>query len=83
MDSVFKDEDEINSGDVAMTALLTNGHTKGSTTFVMEVVDEGKDYVVVFPNGTSVDPLAIDSVKNPSYEGISAIFGGRSASSKR
>ena len=53
---MFGDGDTIKLGDVAITALLTNGHTKGSTTFVTNVVDDGKVYTVVFPNGLSINP---------------------------
>src|SRR5204863_5113667 len=42
VDFVFHDGDEIKLGDVTLKALLTNGHTKGSTTFLMKVVDGGK-----------------------------------------
>jgi hypothetical protein len=69
VDSVFKDGDIIKLGDVEITALLTGGHTKGSTTFVMKTVDEGRTYSVVFPNGTSVTP-GYRVAKNPSYPGI-------------
>ena len=41
---VFHDGDDIKLGDVTLKALLTNGHTKGSTTFLMKVVDGGKTY---------------------------------------
>jgi metallo-beta-lactamase class B len=66
---VFHDGDMIKLGDVALSARLTPGHTKGSTTFVMKVVDEGKPYIVVFPNGTSINP-GYRLVKDPSYPGI-------------
>ncbi len=73
VDQVFRDEDEIQLGDIAIQALLTNGHTQGSTTFVMKVADEGKEYSVVFPNGTSVNP-GYRVAKNPSYPGIGDDF---------
>lgn len=73
VDWVFKDEEEIKLGDVSMTAILTSGHTQGSTTFVMKVTENGKAYSVVFPNGTSVNP-GYRVVKNPSYEGIGDDF---------
>jgi metallo-beta-lactamase class B len=73
VDSVFKDGDVIKLGEVAITALLTGGHTKGSTTFVMNVADHGKTYAVVFPNGTSVNP-GYRLIKEPSYIGIADDF---------
>ena len=51
VDRVFSDGDTLKLGDVAIRALLTNGHTRGSTTFVTTVVDGGTAYTVVFPNG--------------------------------
>ena len=69
VDTVFRDEDEIKLGDIAIRALLTPGHTKGSTTYVMKVVDGGKTYTVVFPDGTSVNP-GYRVARNPSYKGI-------------
>ena len=73
MDTVFRDEDEIKLGDITITALLTPGHTKGSTTYVMNVVEDGKTYTVVFPDGTSVNP-GYRVARNPSYKGIEDDF---------
>jgi metallo-beta-lactamase class B len=73
VDTVFNDGDEIKVGDVTLTALLTNGHTRGSTTFVMTIVDGGQRYSVLFPNGTSVNP-GYRLVTNPSYVGIADDF---------
>lgn len=69
VDSVFNDGDEIKLGDITLKALLTNGHTRGSTTFLMNVVDNGQSYAVAFPNGTSINP-GYRVVRNPSYPGI-------------
>ncbi len=69
VDTVFRDGDEVRLGDIAITALLTPGHTQGSTTYVMKVVDGGKAYTVVFPDGTGVNP-GYRVGRNPSYPGI-------------
>ena len=69
VDTVFGDEDKITLGDITIRALLTPGHTKGSTTYVMNVVDGGKTYSVVFPDGTNVNP-GYRVAQNPSYKGI-------------
>jgi metallo-beta-lactamase class B len=69
VDTVFRDEDKITLGDISIKALLTPGHTKGSTTYVMNVVDGGKTYTVAFPDGTSVNP-GYSVARNPSYKGI-------------
>jgi metallo-beta-lactamase class B len=69
VDRVVRDGEMITLGDVALTARLTPGQTKGGTTWILNVVDEGKLYHVVFPDGTSINPgyrVAMD----PSYPGI-------------
>lgn len=73
VDQVFNDGDVIKLGDVAITALLTNGHTKGSTTFTMNALDNGTLFRVIFPNGTSVNP-GYRLVNDPSYPGIADDF---------
>jgi metallo-beta-lactamase class B len=69
VDQVLHDGDTIKLGDVAVTARLTPGHTKGSTTFITNLVDQGKVYTVVLPTGTSINP-GYRLVKDPSYPGI-------------
>jgi para-nitrobenzyl esterase len=69
VDTIFRDEDEIKLGDITLKALLTPGHTQGSTTYTTKIVADGKTYTVVFPDGTSVNPGYRVS-KNPSYKGI-------------
>ena len=69
VDTVFRDEDQITLGDITIRALLTPGHSKGSTTYVMKVVDDGKTYTVAFPDGTTVNP-GYRVARNPSYKGI-------------
>jgi metallo-beta-lactamase class B len=73
VDTVFRDEDEIKLGDISIKALLTPGHTKGSTTYVLKVVEDGKTYTVVVPDGTSVNP-GYRVARNPSYKGIEEDF---------
>jgi metallo-beta-lactamase class B len=69
VDTVVRDEDQITLGDITIRALLTPGHTKGSTTYVLNVLDDGKTYTVVFPDGTTVNP-GYRVGRNPSYKGI-------------
>ena len=69
VDIVFRDGDEIKLGDIKITALLTPGHTQGSTTYVTTIVADGKAFMVVFPDGTSVNP-GYRVARNPSYKGI-------------
>lgn len=73
VDTVFRDEDEIKLGDITIKALLTPGHTKGSTTYVTTVVVDGKTYTVAFPDGTSINP-GYRFGRNPSYKEIEDNF---------
>jgi len=70
---LIHDGDRVTLGDVTLTAHKTAGHTKGSTTWVMNVVDGTHHYTVVFPDGTSVNP-GYRLTKNPSYPGIADDF---------
>jgi metallo-beta-lactamase class B len=69
VDKTFKDGHTIKVGDATLTARLTAGHTKGSTTWTMNVVEGGVSYKVVFPDGASVNPGYRVEI-NPSYPGI-------------
>jgi metallo-beta-lactamase class B len=66
---VLRDGGVLQLGDVAVTALLTGGHTPGSATFVTEVEEGGTRYTVVFPDGLSIDP-GYRMARDPSYPGI-------------
>ncbi|MBX9625299.1 MAG: subclass B3 metallo-beta-lactamase [Gemmataceae bacterium] len=69
VDRVLRDEDTIKMGDVVLTAYHTPGHTRGATTWVASIVDDGKPLVVAWPDGGGVNP-GYRLVKNPSYPGI-------------
>jgi metallo-beta-lactamase class B len=69
VDRVLRDGDIIKMGDVVLTAYHTPGHTRGATTWVANVVQDGRPYVVVFPDGAGFNP-GYRLVKNPSYPGI-------------
>jgi metallo-beta-lactamase class B len=68
-DRVLRDGDTVELGGVTVTALLTAGHTRGSTTFTMTVEDGGVSYRVVFPDGSGINP-GTRLVRQPSYPGI-------------
>jgi metallo-beta-lactamase class B len=68
-DKVLKDGQVVTLGDVSMTARFTPGHTKGTTTWVMTVEDEGRKYLLVFPDGTGINP-GTRLVRDPLYPGI-------------
>lgn len=73
VDRVLSDNEEIKLGIISINALLTPGHTKGSTTYLTKIVSNGMTYTVIFPDGTSVNP-GYRINRNPSYQGIADNF---------
>jgi metallo-beta-lactamase class B len=69
VDRVLRDGDTIRMGDVLLTAYHTPGHTRGATTWIANLVVDGKSYVVAFPDGAGFNP-GYRLAKNPSYPGI-------------
>jgi metallo-beta-lactamase class B len=69
VDRILRDGDTIRMGEVLLTAYHTPGHTRGATTWVANIVVDGKPYVVVFPDGAGFNP-GYRLAKNPSYPGI-------------
>lgn len=73
VDRVLRDGDQIRMGSVLFTAWHTPGHTRGATTWILNLVLDGKAYVVVFPDGSGFNP-GYRIAKNPSYPGIEDDF---------
>jgi metallo-beta-lactamase class B len=69
VDRILRDGDTIRMGEVLLTAYHTPGHTRGATTWVANVVIDGKPYVVVFPDGAGFNP-GYRLAKDPIYPGI-------------
>ena len=69
VDRVLRDGDTIKMGDLLLTAYHTPGHTRGATTWIANLVVDGKAYVVAFPDGAGFNP-GYRLVKSPSYPGI-------------
>lgn len=69
VDRVLRDGDTVRLGEVLLEARNTPGHTRGSTTWVTTLVEGGKAYVVVFPDGGGFNP-GYRLAKSPSYPGI-------------
>jgi metallo-beta-lactamase class B len=67
-DRALRDGDQVELGEVLLTARLTPGHTRGSTTWTMKVNEDGKQYDVVF--STSVSTPGYTLVNNEKYPGI-------------
>lgn len=72
VDEVLKDGQEINLGGTALKTLFTFGHTKGATSWTMDVSDGGKKYKVVFTS--SVTTLDYSLINNPKYPRIAEDF---------
>lgn len=73
VDRVLRDGDTVRLGEVVLTALHTPGHTRGSTTWITNLVDGGKAYTVVFPDGGGFNP-GYRLAKSPSYPGINSDY---------
>jgi metallo-beta-lactamase class B len=54
VDRVLHDGDTVKLGDTVLVAHLTPGHTKGCTTWTMQVAEQGKNYNVVIVGGASL-----------------------------
>jgi metallo-beta-lactamase class B len=65
-DNIIDDGDHVTLGGTTLTAHLTPGHTKGCTTWTMQVRREGVPYNVVFV-GSPTGPSEYRLVRNPSY----------------
>ena len=69
VDRTLKDGDIVTIGGIRLTARHTPGHTPGSTTFLMDINEGGKNLKVVFAASTTVNP-GTRLVTDPSYPGI-------------
>ena len=56
VDQIFKDGDDISLGGTVLTAHHHPGHTKGATSFTMNVQEAGKTYRVIIANMGSINP---------------------------
>ena len=65
-DRVLHDGDTVKLGGVVLTCHLTPGHTKGCTTWTMDVTQDGKVYHLVFFGSTSILP-GVPLLNNPKY----------------
>ena len=55
VDRVVADGEQVRLGDVALTAHLTPGHTKGCTTWTMVVEEDGEQYDLAILGGVRVN----------------------------
>lgn len=71
-DRILRDGENVKLGGTVLTAHLTPGHTKGCTTWTMNVSDNGKNYNVVFVGSTSVPGYKL--IDNAEYPNIVADY---------
>jgi metallo-beta-lactamase class B len=69
VDRTFKDGETIALGATVLTAHLHAGHTKGATTFTLNVPEGGKTYRVAIANMGSINP-GVRVSGMPGYPGI-------------
>lgn len=69
VDRLLRDGDQIKMGEVLLTAHHTPGHTRGATTWVANLVDNGRALTVVWPDGAGFNP-GYRVARNPSYPGM-------------
>lgn len=74
VDRIIRDGEVVRIGPVALTARLTPGHTKGTTTWTMEARDsKGQARQVVILGSTTVLP-GVRLVNNQKYPGVAEDF---------
>jgi metallo-beta-lactamase class B len=69
VDRVLHDGDQVSLGGAVLVAHLTPGHTKGCTTWTMQVTEHGKTYNVVILGSPNVNP-GYKLVNNTAYPQI-------------
>jgi metallo-beta-lactamase class B len=73
VDGTFKDSDTISLGGTVLTAHHHPGHTKGATSFTLNVQEGGNSYRVVIANMGSINP-GVTVSGMPKYPGIGADY---------
>ncbi len=73
VDHVLHDGEKVKLGGTVLTAHLTAGHTKGCTTWSMQVIDHGKPYQVVILGSLGVNP-GYQLIHNKTYPTIANDF---------
>jgi glyoxylase-like metal-dependent hydrolase (beta-lactamase superfamily II) len=69
IDRVLHDGDQVTLGGTTLVAHFTPGHSKGCTTWTLQVPDNGRSYDVVIIGSVGVNP-DFKLVDNPDYHGI-------------
>jgi metallo-beta-lactamase class B len=74
VDRVLRDGDTVRLGEVLLTAHHTPGHTRGATTWETTLVDTGRAYRVVWPDGGGFNPGYRVAREPTSYPGMNADY---------
>lgn len=81
VDQTFKDGGKIALGGTELTAHLHPGHTKGATSFTLDVRENGKTYRVIIANMGSINP-GVKVSGMPNYPGIAEDYARTFAAQK-
>ena len=73
VDRILHDGDTVSLGGSVLTAHLTAGHTKGTTTWTLDEPDAGRTLQVVIVGSPNVNP-GYKLVRNPTYPRIAADY---------
>lgn len=73
VDATFKDREKISLGGTDITPYWMPGHTKGSTSYGLDVVENGKTYHVLIANLGNINPGTV-LLHNPKYPNIVSDF---------
>jgi len=74
VDRIFKDGEQISLGGTVLTAHLTPGHTKGCTTWTMQVEEAGQKYDVIFLCGVRIEGDSL--LSDPDYPDVASDLAG-------
>ena len=81
VDRTFKDGETVALGGTTLTTHLHAGHTKGATSFMTDVQENGKTYRVIIANMGSINP-GVTVTGMPKYPGIKDDYARTFASQK-
>lgn len=70
VDAIVTDGERVTIGNVSLTAHLTPGHSKGTTSWTMDVEDGGRKLSVLFAGSTSIASSSMTLVNNPRYPAL-------------
>jgi metallo-beta-lactamase class B len=73
VDRVLRDGDTVRLGETVLTAHLTAGHTKGTTTWTLNVPESGRTLRAVIIGGATLNP-GYRLLDNPNYPQIAADY---------